>query len=249
MCKGKMAVLCLVAAVSLVVAGIAVAGIVDPCESYWTIDDSGTAGFPAGNPANNANYFTSPEGNLVGQPDPMLPILSGWGWWISICVIDQAGDPLAAVPASDIWLVDCGPCDVNFDVFFCLGSASSNADSMTNSAGMTTMSTTAIIGGGCTTELAVVVQSTTLLDSSDNCLSDLCCPVDFRSTDINGDGIVNIQDLAAFSVDFNLGAGGDKRSDYNYDNNVNIQDLSRFSFHFGACCETNPAYPNCKFVN
>lgn len=241
MCKGKMVVLCLVAAVSLVVAGVGVAGILNPCDSYWAIDDSGTT------PVNTARYFTSPEGNLVGQPDPILPIRSGWGWWITICAVDQFLDPIPFIPASDVWLVDCGPCEVIFDVFFCLGSASSNADSMTNSAGKTTMSLTAILGGGCTTDLAVVVQSTTLLDTADGCFSELCCPVDFRSTDINGDGIVNVQDVGAFSID--LAAGVGKRSDYNFDNIVNVQDVGRFSFHLGACCETHSEWPNCKFVN
>ncbi len=56
-----------------------------------------------------------------------------------------------------------------------------------------------------------------------------------KSPDINGDGIVGLQDWALFSADYGQN-GSDLRSDLNYDDHVGVQDAAIMSAHYGHTC-------------
>jgi hypothetical protein len=214
MCKGKLAVLCLVAVSLLLVSGItgtANAGIIDPCVSYWQLHAQVTP----------CPLFVCPQGDTDSFLDQ--------GWWIWICVIDINGVPIPAIPPTDFWLIDCDP---NADASLCAGSASSNADSMTNGQGMTTMSLGTLTGGGCADGMALVAQNFVILDSLTNCTTEFCCPIWLRSPDIDGSLEVNLVDLSIFAGSFPPQAY-DPCCDMNIDGAVGLQDLSLFAFHFG----------------
>jgi hypothetical protein len=212
MCKSKLGVA--VAAALLVFSGVANAGIIDPCLSTAVLVDT--------DPVNPYCLFVCPQGDTDNFIDQ--------GFYIDITVIDTGGAPVPDVPAADFWVIDCDPIN---DLCLCGGSASSNADSITNALGKTTMSNTTIQGGGCipVAGLSVVVQGFVIEDQP-ACLTATCLAVPVRSPDQNADCIVNLVDLSIY-------AGGYPPnpylacSDLNCDGIVNIQDLSLFAFHFG----------------
>ena len=212
MLKGKLAVLALVAICCIVmVNGTANAGIIDPCVSYWELHATVVP----------CPLFVSPAGGTDSFLDQ--------GWWIWICVLDQNGLPVPDVPASDFWLIDCDPL---LDAVLCAGSASSNADSNSNSAGMTTMSLGTLTGGGCADGMALVIQGFVVLDSLTNCLTDFCCPINLRSPDLDGSLLVDLVDLSAFAASYPP-QPLDPCCDFDLNGVVNIQDLSKFAFQYG----------------
>jgi hypothetical protein len=211
MLKGKLAVLCLVAISLLVVNGTASAGIIDECTSYWQLHAS----------VSPCPLFVCPQGDTDSFLDQ--------GWWIWICVLDINNAPIANVPATDFWLIDCDPL---LDALLCGGSASSAADSLTNAAGMTTMSNGTLTGGGCADGMAVVIQGFVVKDSLTLCTTDLCGPINLRSPDISGDLLVDLVDLAIFAASFPPNPF-DKCCDMNDDGLVDLIDLASFAFHFG----------------
>lgn len=218
MLKGKLAVLCLVAISLLVVNGTASAGIIDPCVSYWQLHLS--APLPA---SGYCPLFACPQGDTDSFIDQ--------GWWIWICVLDINSNPIPNVPPTDVWLIDCDP--VN-DAFLCGGSASSGADSLTNAAGMTTMTNGSISSSGCAYGMALVIQGFTVLDSVGGCLTEFCCPIALVSPDLNGDGTVDVVDLSIFAFSFPPNVPTFPNcADFNQSNTVDIVDLSLFAFHFG----------------
>jgi hypothetical protein len=209
--KANLAVLCIVAVAIFAMAGSADAGIVDPCFSYWELHAVVTP----------CPLFVCPLGDTDAVIDQ--------GWWIWICVLDLNGLPLENVPFFDFWMIDCDPIN---DATLCAGSASSNADSNTNAAGMTTISQTTVAAGGCSDGMAVVVQGFVIEDSLTNCTTVFCCPINLRSPDINGDLIVNLQDLALFAASYPP-QPFDTCCDFDLNGIVNLQDLANFAFHFG----------------
>lgn len=212
MLKGKLAVLALVAVCCIVMFnGTANAGIIDPCVSYWELHASVTP----------CPLFVCPQGDTDSFLDQ--------GWWIWICVLDINAVPVPNVPASDFWLIDCDPLK---DAALCGGSASSGADSNSNSAGMTTMSQGGLTGGGCADGMALVIQGFVVKDSLTNCSTDECGAIALRSPDINGDLVINLVDLSNFSAGFPPNPYA-PCADMNADGSVGLQDLSRFAFHFG----------------
>ena len=211
MFKGKVAVLCLVTAALLTVAGMAFGGIIDPCRSYVEIHLT----------VSPAPLFICPLGDTDSLED------QGWSLWI--LVLDTVGVPVEGVPAADFWLIDCDP--VN-DMILCGGSASSNADSSTNSAGITTMSNTSVAGGGCADGLAVVVQGFVIEDSTTNCTTPVCLPVAIRSPDMNGDLILTLVDLTNFAGSYPPQAYA-PCGDMNADGIITLVDLTNFAQHFG----------------
>lgn len=225
MCKGKLAVLSLVAVSLLAVHGIASAGIIDPCKSYCELLNEGPSA-PQG-----CCYFACPLGDTDTFIDsgPTPGPATGEGWYIRICVFEEDCTPIAAVPVADFWVIDCDPID---DLALCAGGASSNADSLTNENGYTTMSVTTLAAGGCVEGLAVVVQGFVLLDSVGGCADVICHDIDVRSPDINGDLCVDLVDLAIFATSYPPQAY-DACCDFECDGDVDIVDLARFAFHFG----------------
>jgi hypothetical protein len=199
----------LFAASLLLVAGIASAGIIDPC-----------AGDVTYNGTEPICYFACPQG------DTDAFYLQGF-WW-SFTIVDVLGAPVADIPNTDFWLVDCDPAA---DLALCAGGASSAADSATNALGQTTMHDGSLSAGGCANGLSPVVQGFVLQDPTAGC-ADYCFNIIVRSPDSNGSGVVDLVDLSNFGQAYPP-KPYDTCSDMNCDASINLADLSRFAFHFG----------------
>lgn len=220
MFKGKLAVLGLVALSLLVVNGVAFAGIIDPCASSCTLT---LQGVPV------ACLFVCPLGDTNNWIDQGGLAGSGIGFFMSVTVIDNLGNPIPNIPGPDFWVVDCNTNTLNL----CAGAASTGADAATDATGSTTIgqlgTTTA---GGCTDGLRVVVQGNILQETPPNCTQDICKLVLVRSPDIDGDLEVTLADLSAFAMAFPP-QPPDTCSDFDCNGVVDLADLSRFAFHFG----------------
>ncbi len=202
MFKGKVAILSVVSAAVLLVAGVAFGGIIDPCQS--------TA--------------SSAGGCIVICPAGDGDQLSAKGAMISITVNDNTGTGIEGIPASDFWLVDCDPIRV---MVLCGGSGSSNADAATDASGNTTMSGD-IAAGGCAIGVSVIVQGfaigcpatclTAIEVKSPDMNGDLVVnlpdlalfgaqypPNPFTNTcaDFNCDNLINLQDFSVFGLHYN----------------------------------------------
>jgi hypothetical protein len=199
------------AASLLLVAGVAFAGIINPCGSPVVATIVGT---PC--------YFACPQGDTG--------TIQAAGFSLAFTINDASGNPIPAVSFADFWLVDC---DATNDMALCAGSASSNADSSTNSAGKTTMTVTTLAVGGCVTGLAVAVQEPGTIP----CTTPVYCyTVKVRSCDLNGDLLMNSQDVAIFSTHYppyTPPNGYDTCSDFDCNSLINSQDLARLAFHYG----------------
>lgn len=224
MVKGRLAVLCLVAVSLLMVYGVASAGIIDPCVSYCMLSATGGAAGPP------FPLFSCPQGDTDVFVDQVGGTGSGVGFLITVCVLQSDGTPIPNIPPSDFWLVDCDPIN---DAVLCGGSASSGADSLTNAAGMTTLGGLGTLtAGGCADGLTLVVQGFAIQDSLTNCTTAVCKPIDVRSPDIDGNLLVNLQDLSIFATSFPPNPL-DPCCDFDINGIVNLQDLAKFAFHFG----------------
>ncbi|UCG51931.1 MAG: hypothetical protein JSW58_17500 [Candidatus Latescibacterota bacterium] len=152
--------------------------------------------------------------------------LSDIGATIYVTVISQ-DQPIPNIPAADFWLIGCDPLE---EMVLCSGSASSNADHPTDQQGQTTISGP-IAAGGCSDGLALIVQGIIIPDPDADCSVWLCLPINARSSDLDGNNIVDLPDLALFAAVF-VGGPYDKCMDLNCDGSVGLQDLALFAEHF-----------------
>jgi hypothetical protein len=196
----------------LLVAGVAFAGIVNPCGSPVIPHLTGT---PC--------YFACPQGDTGG--------IASAGFWFEFTIRDFTGNPVAHIPEHDFWLIDCDP---SRNLTLCGGSASSNADSATNALGKTTMSVTTLAVGGCATGLSPVVQGVVLREPSPlPCTTPIYCfNIKVRSCDLNGDLVINISDAAILASHYPP-MTYDQCSDFNCDGHVNLSEVARFAAHYG----------------
>jgi hypothetical protein len=199
----------LFAASLLLVAGIATAGIIDPCGAPVVY-----------NGVLPECFFACPQGDTDSF------FLNGF--WFAFTILDVLAQPIANIPGSDFWMIDCDPV---LNMTLCAGSASSNADSATNTLGKTTMSLTSMAVGGCADGLSPVVQGFVLENPAAAC-APYCFNVRVRSCDQNGDLVMNLVDLTTFSGRYPPQAYN-KCADFDCSGAVNLQDLTRFAFHFG----------------
>jgi hypothetical protein len=204
----------LFAASLLLAAGIAGAGIINPCNSPVEMLDDVLAQTLA-----SKCYFACPQGDTPG--------IKASGFWFRFLMRDIAGNPIQSIAATDFWLIDCDPAR---DLTLCAGSGSSNADSATNSQGRTTMTVTPLRVGGCANGLSPVVQGYQLLQPP-GC-TPYCFDVKVRSGDLTGNLAVDISDLSQFATYFPPNAYNEC-GDFDCNGQVNISDLARFAFHFG----------------
>jgi hypothetical protein len=217
MFKGKFVVLTLVVAAAVMSwqmmpanVNTAQSGIVDACSS------SATTG------AGPYCWLSDP----VGGGESLLDL----GATITVIARDNTGAPIPNIPTADVWVTGCAD-----GVVLCGGSSSINADSVTNANGQTTL-TNAHRGGGYDTGVNVVIQGTTVADPG-NCAQDLCLPITYVSTDVDGD-------LAADSPDFSLFALGytsppkvySAGLDFNCDGQVELIDFTIFAQHYLLQC-------------
>jgi hypothetical protein len=201
----------LLAASLLLVAGIAMAGIINPCNSPVVF-----------NGTEPECYFACPQGDTKRLIDE--------GWYLSITLQDGSAPPLPIpnVLGSDFWIIGADAPDL---LVLCAGSASSAADSATNAAGKTTMSLTQLAVGGQTDHISVVCQGYVLGVGAPPC-PPYRFAVSVRSCDFNGDLILNVQDATAFGFAYPPNPY-DTDADFNCDGIVNVQDVTAFAFHYG----------------
>jgi hypothetical protein len=191
---------------SLVAAGILVLGL----------SSLAMAGIP--DPA--ASTASSAAGCIDITPGGNGPTLANELLTITVTVSDGA-NPIPGYPFQDIWWDDNG----TGDLAMCQGG--SVADANTDGAGVTTISGAAA-GGGWTLNQVRIYLAGVGITSGDLSL-------DVNSPDINGDLIVNLVDLGAFSQDFNNPAY-DFRSDFTCDGIENLADVGRFAIHNSEIC-------------
>jgi hypothetical protein len=216
MFKGKFVVLTLmVVAVALSWqmmpgADAAYSGIVDAVNSDATV--------PPG-PAANHCWLVDPVGQ-GGRLDALGAI-------ISVTARDNLNAAIPDIPASDFWLI--GATD---NVCLCGGSASSNADSVSNGAGQTTISG-ALRGGGCDQGVQVVIQSTVIVNSG----GPLVLPITAVSPDIDCDLAVDTPDFAIFAIEYpSPPKAYNACVDYNCDGDVELIDFTIFAQHYLITC-------------
>lgn len=216
MFKGKFVVLTLmVVAVALSWqmmpgADAAYSGIVDAINSDATV--------PPG-PAANHCLLIDP----VGQGD-RLDVL---GAVISITARDNINAAIPDIPAADFWLI--GATDA---LCLCGGSASINADSVSNGNGQTTMSAR-LRGGGCDLGVQVVIQSTIIVNPG----GPLVLPITAVSPDIDCDLTVDTPDFALFAIAYpSPPKAYDPCYDFNCDGFIELIDFTLFAQHYLIVC-------------
>lgn len=208
-------------AMSVLLAGLADAGIIDPCQSIAILVLT-TA------PGPSVCLAACPQGDAASFIDQ--------GWYISLTILDGAGGPIPGIPATDVWIVDCDM--ANNEILLCGSSQSSGADSLTNSLGQTTMSRTSLAASRCGAyngsddRIVVVVQGEILLDPATECSTPRCLEVGVRSCDLSGDGIVNLIDLTGLAEGFPPNPY-DPCADYDCSGTNDLVDVSEFAIHFG----------------
>jgi hypothetical protein len=146
---------------------------------------------------------------------------------IELTLRNESGDPIANYPFEDLELQ---PTDVNGDDSFAPCESGTVADANTDELGQTEWNDP-LFAGGYTDPVVDIVQvyvSGAPLDGPGFNLQ-------FNSSDVNSDGVVNLLDVSAFSTDF-YGGLNPFESDFNHDGVVNLLDVSILASGFGAIC-------------
>lgn len=218
-------------AITLIVcsASLAMAGIPDANECDSNREDQGgvkavvfiAPGSEADAPFDEAVQDNNP------YPAPQIIIDAT----INVYVNDSAGVAIANYPNEDIWIENpvapnpVGDPDVAVGLIACTGGAI--ADQSTDVFGWTLFQNPKFGGGQSYGPTRVVVNGNGLPNTVD---------VSFNSTDINGDGVVNLIDLQTFTADFFSAPTYHFRSDFFYDQIVNLIDLPVMARTYGSIC-------------
>ena len=133
----------------------------------------------------------------------------------------MVGDAIANFPFEDMWLESADGGVVSCHWWGMI------ADQNTDINGMTMWANPPIAGGHSQGPVIVFVNGSPLLSNSG-------LPLEFISPDINGDLVVNLQDLSILAPDYY--SGYSFRSDLNGDGDINLSDIYIFSQHLGAQC-------------
>jgi len=139
---------------------------------------------------------------------------------ITLSLRDALAIFIVNFPQEDMWLESA-----DGGLVFCIYGAI--ADHNTDATGKTKWTNPPLAGGHSQGPVLVMVNGSHI-----NCPPEL--PLKFNSPDINGDGFVNLQDIAILSGDFYTGYNF--RCDLNGDGNLNLQDIPIFAQHYGAQC-------------
>jgi hypothetical protein len=132
---------------------------------------------------------SSAAGFVLACPAGDGETLAEKGLDITVTCKDGTNFPIPNIPAADFWLIGC-----NNNLVLCGGSASTNADHMTDNNGQTTISGTIAASGF--DQIFVVVQGVII-----GCPS-TCLPINVTSPDQNGDLAVDVSDLALFATGY-----------------------------------------------
>jgi hypothetical protein len=199
----------LLGALVMSLASFAVAGVPDLNASTASIDAS----------AIGASIYVVPNATGADFSAASAPGGATVDATITLTLVDTGGDPIFAYPLEDLWLETSGG-----SLVYCEGGT--NADAATDIDGQTTFSDPLAAGGSTFGETTrVMVAGAALAGAGLNLI--------FNSTDMNGDLLVNLTDVASFIP---LLGSTTYAGDYNYDGIVNLTDVAKLIQANGASC-------------
>jgi hypothetical protein len=152
---------------------------------------------------------------------------------------DSGENPVPGIPWTDWWLEACSP-DVEYAL--CICPAPFQADSLTNSAGRTTISGRLAMGGCILTGgLYLQCQGKTILleDNPGDCTDPICLDIVIVGPDRNHNCEVEVGDLVYMGDTYNkvpADPGYDPCMDMNHDNQVDLSDFAFFGEHYNHLC-------------
>jgi len=198
----------LLGALVLSLASFAVAGVPDLNASTASIDAS----------AEGASVYVVPNGTGAGFDEAYAPGGAIVDATISVTLIDTNGDFLFLYPVEDLWLETSGG-----GLVACEGGAT--ADAATDINGETQFQNPMNAGGNSFGEITQVMVAGAALGATVNLV--------YNSADINGDLLVNLSDVTAFTQMLSEYSWD---GDFNYDGLVNLADVTRFVQAIGVSC-------------
>lgn len=168
------------------------------------------------------SYAQSPAGHIMVVPDGSGATLASAGLTVELWVEHCVGEPVPGYSRLDMWLHGEQPADLSV----CYRGSIADADTDAN--GYTTFSGSLLAGGHSQAGLNVYVAGVKLYGGP-------ALPITVNSPDINGDLMVNIQDLVSFADDFASGQAP-FRSDLFRDGTLDLKDVARFATANGVSC-------------
>ena len=141
---------------------------------------------------------------------------------ITLYLRDSDNVPIANYPREDTWLAY-----IITDTLGVPCTSGTTADYDTDVNGETTWVNPLRAGGWSEGPTVVMIAGSPLLSGDLN--------LGHNSADINGNGVVNLQDVALFAGDL-YGGGYMFRSDFHYDGVVNLSDVGKLAQSLGAAC-------------
>lgn len=173
------------------------------------------------------SLFVVPDGGGHPLTRAFNPLGQEVDGTITMTLYDQAppwGVPVPGFPREDIWLADLGGGLVSCQEGMI-------PDSDTDALGMTSWSAALSAGGsaepGSGNHFAIIVNGWILAET-------MLTEIRANSADINGDGNVNLTDVAIFSSGY-FGAYT-YAHDFKWDGVVNLSDLAMLAAAYGARC-------------
>ncbi len=165
------------------------------------------------------SLFNLPNGN--GSTFAEAQLLDGTyvDATITMTLFDCYGDPIAYYPAEDLWLES-----LDGGLIPCI--AGTIADENTDENGATYW-LDPLMAGGSSLEFCFAFVSGIWVE-------EIHLPLLFNSADMNGDGVVNLTDVAMFSAVF-FGSYH-YSADFYCDGQMNIADVGRMALGVGASC-------------
>ena len=142
---------------------------------------------------------------------------------ITLYLRDGNNDPIVNFPSEDMWL---DPYFYGPSGYICQGGT--NADAVSDANGVTLWDNPLRTGGWSEGPTVVMVSGSPLLSGDLN--------MGHNSPDINGDGVVNLTDVALFAADFYDNVNYWFRSDFHYDGLINLSDVGKLAQFIGAAC-------------
>jgi hypothetical protein len=198
----------LLGALVLSLASFAVAGVPDLNASTATIDPG----------AEGASLYVVPNGSGLEFTQAYAPGGAFVDATINVTLIDTEGDFIFLYPAEDLWLETSGGGLVACD-------GGTTADGATDINGETQFQNALAAGGNSFGEVTQVMVAGAALGATVNLL--------YNSADINGDLLVNLSDVTAFTQMLNA---YNWEGDFNYDGIINLADVTRFTQAIGVSC-------------
>ena len=165
------------------------------------------------------SLFVRPDGQGTPLTAAFVPYSDPIDATITLLLTDYNLDPIVGFPAEDMWLetADDG-------MAACI--AGTIADGPTGADGETTWTGSPLAGGNSGGETMHGVVSGWRLAAP--------LPITVNSSDINGDLLVNLTDIAMFAQ--TLFGSYNYAADFNFDGVVNLVDIVRFIPSIGTSC-------------